>query len=1114
MLTDPTVFGRVCTKHVEQWWENLTGQSPADQTRTSIGWLDAVHPEDQPSTLAAWQHAITSGTPYDIEYRVRTRDGGFRHLHARGVPIRGTADDVQEWVGTLTDVTEARRAVAERERLLREVEAERRKLAEVFHHAPSFMCVLRSPTHLFERVNERYLELLDRKDADLLGRTAREAVPEAEGQGFFEILDRVYSSGEPFVGTGVPISLLRGGVLEERFIDFVYQPLRESDGAVTGIIVQGVDQTERKRAETATRLSEERYRLAALATEDAIWDVDMATGAVHRSERYMRAFGQPGETEDSWQWWVDRIHPDDRKWADESLRATIAGAESHWVCAYRFRRADGMWADIEDRGYISRDASGSARRVIGAMRDVTERKRAEAAVRDREQLLAIVTASARVGLVMLSDRYEYLFANEAYADSIGLPVADIVGRRVEEVVPERWPDLRPRLDRALAGEWCSYEISKPAEPGSEPRWFRILCEPRRVEGERPKVVVVGIEITDQKRAEQAVRTSEERYRWLLDVLPVAVFVHDEVTITFCNPAFVRLIGAGSAADLLGTDPFDRVDPDQHALARGRLAQMAATGRGLHGIELRAVCLDGRAVPVLSVSAPLPNHGNASFLVVWADQTERERSAQMLRSVLNSVGDAIVTTDEGGVVVAANPAAGRTFGYPESALAGANVGDLLPSTTLGVDARGGEVEARRRDGSTFPAELTVTEFRFDGERRFTSVVRDITARKSLEAEFRQAQKMEAFGQLAGGVAHDFNNLLTVINGYSAMFLKERPANHPDAESMTEILAAGKRAEDLTRQLLAFGRRQVLQPKELNLNDLISNLLKMLGRLLGEDVQLSTTLSPSLGTVRADPGQLEQVIVNLCVNARDAMPTGGRLAISTSAVKIKDTVSRHPQAVPPGQYSRIAVTDTGCGMTDAVRAKIFEPFFTTKPVGQGTGLGLSTVFGIVEQSGGHITVTTEVGRGTTFEVYLPVIATESATPLAAEATTPTPGGRETVLLVEDERSVRKLTAMLLRNAGYRVLEADGGDEAARVYERAGSDVQLLVTDVVMPRESGRELAARLTRVSPGLRVLFMSGYTDDRVMRHGIQSSEVAFIQKPFDVGALLVKIREVLDRPVV
>jgi nitrogen-specific signal transduction histidine kinase/CheY-like chemotaxis protein len=389
--------------------------------------------------------------------------------------------------------------------------------------------------------------------------------------------------------------------------------------------------------------------------------------------------------------------------------------------------------------------------------------------------------------------------------------------------------------------------------------------------------------------------------------------------------------------------------------------------------------------------------------------------------------------------------------------------------------------------------------------------DVTERKRLEEQYRQAQKLEAVGRLAGGVAHDFNNLLTVSNGYADLLPAHVRGDDEAREAVEEIRRAGERASSLTRQLLTFSRNQVLQPRLLDLNAIIAVTGKMLRRLLGEDIALAVTLDPALGRVRADPGHLEQVLLNLCVNARDAMPRGGKLTIETRNVELDDAFARAHLEVRPGPYVLLAVSDTGVGMTAEVKAHIFEPFFTTKGLGKGTGLGLATVYGILQQSGGAIGVYSEAGRGTTFKVYLPRAdgsgPEEGDRPEAAA----TPRGNETVLVAEDEGPVRVLVGEVLRAYGYGVLEANDGAEAIRVAEGNAGPIDLLVTDVVMPGMSGRALAQHLA-LRPSLKVLYVSGYTDDAVVRHGVLEAETAFLQKPFRPDDLARKVRAVLDAP--
>ncbi|MGH7207797.1 MAG: ATP-binding protein, partial [Nitrospiraceae bacterium] len=385
-----------------------------------------------------------------------------------------------------------------------------------------------------------------------------------------------------------------------------------------------------------------------------------------------------------------------------------------------------------------------------------------------------------------------------------------------------------------------------------------------------------------------------------------------------------------------------------------------------------------------------------------------------------------------------------------------------------------------------------------------------ALRSMEEQFRQAQKIEAIGRLAGGVAHDFNNLMTVVTGYSELILTRLGPDDPLRKEIEEIKKAGDRAATLTGQLLAFSRKQVLAPKVLDLNSVVANINGMLRRLLAEDIELHTVVAPVLGRVKADPGQLEQVIMNLVVNARDAMPGGGRLTIETKNVELDKVYARSHVSVKPGAYVMLAITDGGSGMDATTQARIFEPFFTTKEPGKGTGLGLSTVYGVVKQSGGYIWVYSELGRGTTFKIYLPRVEDDLEARDAGPAPAETLQGSETILLAEDEDMVRTLARRILTSHGYTVLEARDGTECLRICEAHKGTIHLLMTDVVMPGLSGREVAKRVAPLRPDMKVLYLSGYADSAVVHHGLLDAGSAFLQKPFSSGTLAHKVREVLD----
>ena len=537
----------------------------------------------------------------------------------------------------------------------------------------------------------------------------------------------------------------------------------------------------------------------------------------------------------------------------------------------------------------------------------------------------------------------------------------------------------------------------------------------------------------------------------------------------------------------------------------------------------------RLVPLLPQSVAL--RSPEAVARELAEQRRAEEalrvSEERFRLLVESANDfAMFMLDVEGHVTTWNEGAQRVKGYRASEIIGRHFSCFYDEEDrrLGTPARAleqavadGRAEEEgwrvRRDGSRFWANSIVTALREAGgaRRGFTLVTRDVTGRKQLEEQLYQAQKMEAVGRLAGGVAHDFNNVLTVVTGYSDILLNCLAPDDPSHAVLREILKAGERAAGLTRQLLAFSRKQVLAPKVLDLNAVIAETEKMLRRLIGEDIQLRTVADPHLGRVKADPGQVDQVLLNLAVNARDAMPQGGRLTIETRNADLEAAhVRAHPD-VRPGPYVLLSVSDTGCGMDEHVRAHLFEPFFTTKEVGKGTGLGLATVYGIVKQSGGHIEVFSTPGKGTTFNVYLPRVAEEVAAAAPKAVARPCGPGSETVLVVEDEAALKDMICLVLRKGGYTVLEARDGGRALRLAQQHRGPIDLLLTDMVMPLMNGFQLAQHLTAARPGLKVLYMSGYTDSAFVRGGVALGEIELLQKPFSPDGLACKVREVLDK---
>ncbi len=517
------------------------------------------------------------------------------------------------------------------------------------------------------------------------------------------------------------------------------------------------------------------------------------------------------------------------------------------------------------------------------------------------------------------------------------------------------------------------------------------------------------------------------------------------------------------------------------------------------------------------------------LAATSEDLQRTVDALQLRDrAMQAVSQGILITDPhqpDNPILYASPGLERLTGYAAAEMMGRNCRFLQGEETdpqsvatlrrAIAERRECSVELLnyRKDGSSFWNAVSVTPVRDEGGRltHFVGVQVDVTERRNLEAQIRQTQKMEAFGQLAGGIAHDFNNLLTIIAGYSEVLLVELPEDDARRSCVLEITRAGERASALTRQLLSFSRRMVVEPQLLDLNEIVHETERMLRRLIGEDIVFTAVLDPSISRTKVDAGQMGQVLMNLAVNARDAMPQGGRLTIETKDVVLDEPFSNVHLDVRPGRYVLLTVTDTGAGMAPEVEGRIFEPFFTTKGAGAGTGMGLSVVHGIVKQSHGHIGVYSEPGVGTAFKVYLP--AADELPAATGEDAGPTAIGRgsESVLFVEDEEGVREIAVLALRAYGYSVLSAGSGAEALRLLADVEDPIHILVTDVVMPALSGRQLAELLRPRFPHMKVLYMSGYTDDAVVRHGILHAEVAFLQKPYTPTTLLRKIRLVLDQ---
>jgi len=745
------------------------------------------------------------------------------------------------------------------------------------------------------------------------------------------------------------------------------------------------------------------------------------------------------------------------------------------------------------------------------------------------------------GVVITDAQGTILWVNAAFTRMSGYSSAGAIGRtprllKSGEHPPAFYHEIWATI---TSGKSWTGEMTNRRKDGSIYVEEQTITPVPDAAGNPAYFIAVKQDRTLRRRADDALRRSEERYRLLAENISDVIGLYDlGMNAAYISPSVQQLLGY-TPDEMIARPMMDQLAPGSRDLAMRVFREEMEIERGGRGdparsrtLEVEVLCKDGTTVWTESkLSAMRDASGTLTgFIAVSRDITGRRRveetlwgTNQTLRTLIDASVLAIVALDRDGRVTLWNNAATRLFGWSAQEVLG------RPLPTVPEDRRAEfdegrvrshsgedvayETQRRRKDGGVVDV-LRSSAAIFDPQGELAGsmgIFVDITARKQLEEQLRQAVKMEGIGRLAGGIAHDFNNLLTVIGGRTYLLLSQLPAGHAMRRDLLLIQQTGDRAAALTRQLLAFSRKQTLTPAVIDLNEIVSGMRTLLERVLGEDVHLIMDLDVSLGPVTADPGQLEQVILNMAVNARDAMPEGGRLTLETRHVDVAPPSDRQKVELAPGSYEVVSISDTGHGMDAATVARAFEPFFTTKAVGKGTGLGLATAYGIVKQSGGHITIYSEPGIGTTLRIYLPGTEAPESAPVAVEETGARQG-TEVVLLSEDDANLRALTRDILESAGYTVLEGQDVEDALRIAEDEDGTIQLLLTDVVMPRMNGRVLADAVKRFRPDVKVLYMSGYTDDAIVHHGVLDPGTALLPKPFTPAALARKVREVLDRP--
>jgi PAS domain S-box-containing protein len=763
--------------------------------------------------------------------------------------------------------------------------------------------------------------------------------------------------------------------------------------------------------------------------------------------------------------------------------------------------------------------------------DITAREKEEDALRESEGKYRALVENSLQGLSIVQDD-RFVFCNNALATMTGYSVDELLSFPDSKALvhPEdRASVYALYLDRMAGRPVPTQDEHRIIKKDGTVRWMEVRASFIKYNG-RPAIQVVNQDITERRQAQDALRESEERFRLIAETVDEIFWIFDvkNEVLTYLSPAYERIWGYPGRNLVGDRRPFmDPVHPEDRERISAELAKIG-TGQRLE-YEFRIIRPDGSIRHLWSHGYPIADEtgrikqyvGVEQDITSWRRAEEAlKESKEYLNQIINCIGDLIFVKDREHRFTLVNDAMCTFIGTPREELLGVAEMPLALAKSLWEQEEAvfetGK-ETLTEDEFPVPQDsprimMTKKSLLTDknGNKQIVGVLRDITAYKRLEAQFLQAQKMEAIGVLAGGVAHDFNNLLNVINGYSEMALEEIAPDNPIRKDLQQISEAGQRAASLTSQLLAFGRKQILQPEILDLNTIINQMSPMLRRLIRESIELVTITQSGLGLINVDPGQIQQIVMNLAVNARDAMLQGGNLTIETANANFDEEYVRQHPGVKAGPYVMLAISDNGLGMDAATKSHLFEPFFTTKQKGKGTGLGLSTVYGIVKQSNGFIWVYSEPGKGTTFKIYFPRVEGEIANVTEESKSEFESRGIETVLVAEDEASVRALACRILRDRGYNVLEASDGIEALRTAQEYAGEIHLILTDVIMPGISGSTLVSQLEVARPGIKALYVSGYTDNAIVHHGMLDSNVAFLQKPFTVEDLARKVREVLN----
>jgi len=825
-----------------------------------------------------------------------------------------------------------------------------------------------------------------------------------------------------------------------------------------------------------------------------------------------------------------RFHPEDNPRCQQALKDVFETGERCPAVEYRIQNTKGEWFWHVASLSPIKDKAGKITSVLAVAHDNHTQKLREIQIRNAESRFRTLLDTMQEAVLYVDNNDTMLYVNQSLCEIFGYSREELLGKKGFEmlIVEEDHDIIRNKNREREQGVKDQYEVRGKRKNGEVLR-MHVSGAPLR--DENGKVIgSVGVlaDVTESSRIREALNNSEEKYRSLFENAVVGLLqstLDDRYIII--NPSYARMLGYDSPEEAIAS-VGDIHEIYQDPTQRDVLKEILLRDGFVENFEAALHNKQGEQIWVL-INARLRTNSKGEKVVegTSVDITSRKHAdleRQKLFTIIDgNMSEIYILDPETLAITYANKGAVRNLGYSRDELLKLTPMDICPEMneqdirTLLQPLTSGELNSlifethqRRKDGSIYPVEIDLQYQEYPGEKLMVAMITDITKSKSLKEQLIASQKMEAVGQLAGGIAHDFNNLLTVILGYGEELLSGLEPDDPLMVSVDEIVKAGRRAAQLTQQLLAFSRKQVAQPRNLNLNTIINNLESMFIRVLGENIKFQATLFDQLDVVFADPGRMEQLITNIVVNARDAMPLGGLIKINTANLTIDETYQDTHAEIAPGDYVILSVSDNGCGMSKEIQQKVYEPFFTTKGVGRGSGLGLSIVYGIVQQSKGHILLYSEEGEGTTFKILLPAVRGEIDVLEDRNPKKTVQGKGESILIVEDEDALRRYVTRMISSLGYKVSSCSSGMEALETI-RHGLRPDLIVTDIVMPGINGREMAEQAREIVPGQKVLFVSGFNDDVLVNQGIINADLTYIQKPFSKNDISMKIAEMLNQ---